>query len=115
MIEPNVIQKISLYIGKRHRNQINPNLNINDSQVTYSDLRSNDLWCIGYLMLILLDGDFISCYSFNHTNKKKLTSFDSAKFLVLYKNLCGQQLVDENMVYVLNTLLGLDRFLSGIF
>ena len=86
---------------------------MNDTKITYNDLRSNDLWCIGYLILILLDSEFANCYSFNPNNVTKIIHFDPEKFLVLYKNLCGQNRIDENLIYVLNKVIGIERFFSG--
>ena len=110
MMEPNLIAKFKNYFSSDIQKSVSGDINQNDSGIDYVDLRSNDLWCLTYLMLITFDFKFATCYKFNSKNKNELISFNIDQFIVLYKSFCESIAHDENFIYVMNSLLGMERF-----
>jgi hypothetical protein len=113
-MEPNLISKFKNYFSKEIQRKISFDKNQNDTGINYIDLRSNDLWCLTYLILITFDFKFATCYAFDSSNKKNLISFNVALFIELYKSFCQKVSYDENFIYVVNSLLGMERFDESI-
>lgn len=113
MMEPGLITKFTRYFATFDSKNNSADVNFNDTGVDYVDLRSNDLWCLTYLMLIAFQFKFAACYSFDSTRKDSLIRFDSARFVRLYKAFCGKCAHDANLIHVVNSLLGVERFSQG--
>ena len=113
MMEPNLIQKFKHFFTHLNQKTSTRDLNENDTGVDYEDLRSNDMWCLGYLILISLDFEFAGLYRFDPKSEHDLISFDVDRFLPKYKQFCERFSSDQNFIYVMNSLLGLERFSEG--
>lgn len=113
MMEPNLIRKFKEYFAglKRAPNAFDKNQN--DTGIDYVDLRSNDLWCLSFLILILFEFKFAGCYTFDPRSEGALITFDVRLFIGLYKAFCERFAHDANLIYVLNSLLGIERFGEG--
>ena len=104
-MEPNLISKFLDYYKKKPNNT-SSDININDTGIEYNDLRSNDLWCLTYLVLITFNFEFAKCYTFDPTNDTKIVGFKIAEFIKIYKTFCEKFQDDKNLIYVMNSLLG---------
>ena len=113
MMELSLIRKFKLYLQKKNLKRVSFNMNENDSDIDYIDLRSNDLWCMTFLLLITFDYNFASCYSYNPKQPMVLLNFNKERFINLYKNFCEEFKTDENLIYVCNSLFGMKRFDKG--
>lgn len=113
MMEPNLIRKFKGYFAEFKKKKNPFDKNQNDTGIDYVDLRSNDLWCLTYLILITFDFKFASCYTFNPTNEDSLIAFNVKLFIEVYKSFCEKFAHDANLIYVMNSLLGIGRFSEG--
>ena len=54
-MEPTLIEKFKKYRRRRERKELKADFKANDSGVSAADMRSNDLWCIVFLILIIYE------------------------------------------------------------
>ena len=110
-MEPNLIQKFKYYRRRRERREIKADFKMNDSGVNVTDMQSNDIWCIMFLILLIYDPRFVNCYLFSRSERGRRTiSFNLEEFVKLFnKFLCACEL-DQNFCYVIKKLCKIERF-----
>ena len=110
-MEPTLIEKFKKYRRRRERKELKADFKANDSGVSAADMRSNDLWCIVFLILIIYEPRFIGCYKFPRDDQgRRSIVFDSEQFVkLLEKFLCACEL-DQNFSFVIKKLCNYDLF-----
>lgn len=112
-MEPHLVSRLHGYTKLKLGGKIKKDYNFNDSNVSYSDLRCNDLWMMAYFILISFNADFAKCYSYHKDNNARPIKFDVKQFLELYKGFCQRFETDTHLIHVLNEMLGMNRFCEG--
>jgi len=83
----------------------------NDSGVSYEDLRSNDAWSLGFLLLLTHNPNFAYCYKYRvETSDNSLIEFDPQLFVKFFNKFCRRNKDDQNLIYVLRQMMGLKKF-----
>lgn len=76
-------------------------------------MRGNDLWMMGYFILMSFNADFAKCYTYKPKRPSSPIVFNVSKFLELYKGFCVRFELDSHLIHVLNEMLGMNRFSEG--
>lgn len=112
-MEPNLIYKFKRYLLNMRKGVIKKDPSKNDSGVDYEDLRSNDVFVLGFIILLTHNPDFAYCYKYRKkTSDGFLIEFDKNLFIKLFSKFTKTQRNDSNLVYVLRKLLGLRKYES---
>jgi hypothetical protein len=110
-MEPNLITKYKRYLAKKKSGKIKADPRKNDSGVNYEDLRSNDIWSLGFLLLLTHNPNFAYCYKYRiETSDNSLIEFDPQLFKKLFSKFCRKNETDPNLIYVLRQMMGLKKF-----
>lgn len=110
-MEPNLIIKYNRYISKKNQNKIKIDPRKNDSGVSYEDLRSNDTWSLGFLLLLTHNPNFAYCYKYrSETSDNTLIEFDQKLFVKLFGKFTRKNQDDPNLIYVLRRMMGVPKY-----
>lgn len=110
-MEPNLITKYKRYLNKKKKGKIKSEARKNDSGVSYEDLRSNDMWSLGFLLLLTHNPNFAYCYKYRlETSDDSLIEFDSKLYVKLFRKFCRRNETDKNLIYVLQQMMGFRKF-----
>jgi hypothetical protein len=115
-MEPNLIYKYKRYYNKKNKGSIKEDPRKNDSGVDYEDLRSNDTWSLGFLLLLTHNPNFAYCYKYRkETSDESLIEFDKKLFIKLFSKFTRKNQDDPNLIYVLRQMMGLKKYEGSKF
>ena len=110
-MEPNLIRKFNSYMRYKAKNKIVLDIKMNDSGVTFEDMRSNDIWSILFLLLLTHNPKFSFCYTYREQNKDgDIIKFDSSLFKKLFERVLRKYENDLNFCFVIKEMIGFHRF-----
>lgn len=110
-MEPNLIIKYKRYLHKKKQKKIKEDPRKNDSGVNYEDLRSNDTWSLGFLLLLTHNPNFAYCYRYRQeTSDGSIIEFNQKLFLKFFNKFCRKNEEDKNLIYVLRQMMGLKKY-----
>ena len=113
LMEANLMQKFLKYMKRQERGVVDENKHINDSGITFEDMRSNDVWSLSFLLLLTYSPKFAYCYHYGHENAGgEDITFNQALFKTLFAKVLRKYKEDENFCYVLSRMVGWSRFES---
>lgn len=105
------MQKFLKYMKRKERGLVDEDKHINDSGITFEDMRSNDVWSLAFLLLLTHSPKFAYCYHYGHENAGgEDITFNAGLFKTLFKKVLKKYKEDENFCYVLSRMVGWDRF-----
>jgi len=110
-MEPNLIYKYNRYYSKKKKGTIKEDPKKNDSGVSYEDLRSNDTWSLGFLLLLTHNPNFAYCYKYRkETSNDSLIEFDKQLYVKLFNKFKRKNADDPNLIYVMSKMMGFKKY-----
>ena len=109
LIEPSLISKFLQYnqeldAGKEPKGE---------DFVNKKYMKSNDIFCLVYSLLIVCDPRFSKCFSYIGRHNECLVKFNRQYFKDLFNDLMFSISDDKNLVFVLKKLLDIEKYKSG--